>query len=248
MEAIKYGMGTAQLNQEFKGQEKDITYDEIAQILSRENIALDTQQKFNDFKNGLGQFIPVNDMLHLPETEVAKNLALQFGDVSTEDIIEAIKASKPGNERLTLPPDVSANSTLLREINIYTHATAWQKSSSQRTYDNYLLAAIEKYTDPEKAMEEITRQRIDKSSISLTHQKYSRPTVDTPVRLKLEHVSWLDNKNPMFMLHKLIFAESDTIETTLSGLVSGSWRTETYGKTGFSGKNYQSARALYSGD
>lgn len=236
MEAIKYGMGTAQLNQEFKGQEKDITYDEIAQILSRENIALDTQQKFNDFKNGLGQFIPVNDMLHLPETEVAKNLASQFGDVSTEDIIEAIKASKPGNERLTLPPDVSANSTLLREINIYTHATAWQKSSSQRTYDNYLLAAIEKYTDPEKAMEEITRQRIDKSSISLTHQKYSRPTVDTPVRLKLEHVSWLDNKNPMFMLHKLIFAESDTIETTLSGLVSGSWRTEHMAKLGFLAK------------
>ncbi|EIC84868.1 hypothetical protein SPM24T3_08994 [Serratia sp. M24T3] len=236
LQAISDGISREQWFNKIHGQEYDTSHKEMAKILTSKGVTLDTQKKFNDFKNGLGRFIPINDMLHLSEEEVAKNLASQHVDISMEDIGFAIKVIKSGTEGATLPPDVSANSILLREINLYTQATEFQKSSSQKAFDNYLLAATEKYTDPDKAMDDITRQRIDKSGISLTHQKYTRPTEDTPVRLVLEHGSWMDNKNLLVMVYNSIFGDLDSIETTLSGLVSGSWRTEHAAKLGFLAK------------
>ncbi|CAI1562130.1 hypothetical protein [Serratia entomophila] len=186
----------------------------------------------NTLQSELGKRMPVEDMLHLPASQVAENLASQYTNTQTSVILAALIS--PSDE---WPAEVPNSGQLRQDIRTWRTASRIEQALSQKRYNDYVQHALRGNLDIDGVLDGIVEQRLRDVDIAL------KP--DTPLTIIIKAESWYVSQLqkiltmrvslPLVGTHTRRVVDIHNVRNmtvTLKELVLGTWRPAFMAKLG----------------
>ncbi|WP_416413354.1 hypothetical protein [Pantoea sp. App145] len=168
---------------------------------------------------GLNSRLMMPDLLHLSPGEMAGILQTDYPDF-TRTTLESLLNAKPDNS--SWPTEMAANPELQQKIIQYISASLKQRIDARDNYQQLVMVAVESTISATPVLKKIVSDTLQRLGIDADP--------NTKITLEIDATSWL----PDNMENDLLYGSSlQQVETTISGLILGTYRQSFKANLGF---------------
>lgn len=168
---------------------------------------------------GLNSRLMMPDLLHLHPKEMAEILHNHYPDF-TPSTLEPLLNAKP--DSISWPTEMTANPELQQKISQYISASLKQRIDARDHYQQLVMVALESTISAAPVLKKMVSDTLQRIGIDADP--------DTKITLEIDATSYL----PDIMENDLLYGSSrQQIDTTIGGLVLGTFRQPFRGNLGF---------------